>query len=521
MISKNTIKEFICKEYEGWDWLKTLTKSQLIQEIEFYKSKVPSFEFKTIPYTHQLAAFLIGIYNDEFLFLLDMGTGKTKIVIDILTFKKKLGKINKKILFLVPYPINVESCITEVNTHSNFTANGLKGSSVEKWEQLQSAKEDIIVLNYDGLIAMLCNKVTRKSKSTSKSINKMKMEPVSKKVDIFCSYFSAVVFDECHFMKNRISLTFRVCNLLSSICKIRYGLTGTPFGRNPEDLWSQFYLIDKGKTLGEYITIFREAFFSTKVNYFGGYEYKFLSKYEDNLNRRIKNKSIRYSETEVNDLPSCVHNILEFNLDEEARTLYRQALNGLIESKGNLIEIDNYYTKTRQISSGFMYFKTEEGLKEEIVFLDNPKLELLMSIISSTNEDEKMVIFNEFIKSGDIIEERLKKEKIKYVRAYSGTKDKTKELNKFLHQPKYKILLANSQSVGIGLNLQIARYVVFYESPVSPIERKQAEKRCHRTGQTRTVFMYDLVAKNSIDKIVLQNLQQGKDLFKAILEELK
>jgi len=129
----------------------------------------------------------------------------------------------------------------------------------------------------------------------------------------------------------------------------------------------------------------------------------------------------------------------------------------------------------------------------------------------------KVVVFHEFIHSGDLMAARLGLEGYRYARMYSGTRDKKKVLHQFQDDPECQVFLVNSQSGALALNLQVARYVIFYECPVSPIVRAQAEKRCHRAGQEETVFYVDLFMRGSIEERILGFIKEGKDLFELLL----
>jgi SNF2 family DNA or RNA helicase len=88
---------------------------------------------------------------------------------------------------------------------------------------------------------------------------------------------------------------------------------------------------------------------------------------------------------------------------------------------------------------------------------------------------------------------------------------------KFNNDPSYRVLVVNSKKGAYGLNLQAGNYVMYFESPVSGIDRDQSEKRCHRTGQSRTCFIYDLIMVGSMDERILRYMQEGKDLFKSLV----
>jgi len=145
----------------------------------------------------------------------------------------------------------------------------------------------------------------------------------------------------------------------------------------------------------------------------------------------------------------------------------------------------------------------------------------MLELINETPDGSKVVVFNEYTDTGDIICDALKDAKIKHYRLYGKTKNKTTVVKKFTTDKKAKVFVVNTQSGSTSLNLQCANYVIFYESTVSSLNRKQAEKRCHRSGQSKRVYFYDLIARNTIDERVLEILKDGKEAFKSIIEGLR
>jgi SNF2 family DNA or RNA helicase len=290
-------------------------------------------------------------------------------------------------------------------------------------------------------------------------------------------------------------------------------------GRDTMDLWSQFCLIDDGETLGKNITLYRESFYKTIVNYWGGYEYKLDPQKEPLLQKRLPNKSIRYDQSEVIELPTRVDRKIKIRLSTEAKGYYDSVVQGLIAVGKDYRKVDAVFVRLRQICSGFLQHKLDD-LENKVVidFKYNPKLEATMMLLDSIPVTSKVVIFHDFIHSGNLLEKELKKEHYKFVRLYGATKDKKSVLHSFMKDKKCRILLANSQSGGTGLNLQMANYCIMYESPVSSIVRKQSEGRIYRNGQTCRTFFYDIVVENSVEERILEYIKQGKDIFRAIIE---
>ena len=560
MISKQVVKEFLNQELDDWSWIKKATEEELLTELKLIS---PNFKFKIKPRLCQLACLLLGYWNKDFNFWLDMGVGKSKVILDIISLQRSLGK-KDKVLILAFNVTSVGSWIDQIKEHSDLSYSKLIGTWDDRLTALEEDK-DIYLLNYAGLYSLLTKRAFVSIKNLKKDdpiiiklkeggsycgvivkitkldisldlgsgdlqvvkqedikgvLKNTKLKYDSKKVKEFSSLFNTIVFDEIHTSgcRNRKSLTWKICSKISSAMEHSYGLTGTPLGRDPMDLWPQFYLVDKGETLGEVIEVYQQAYFSASYGYFGGVEYTFKSKLESALHKRLRHKSIRYTEDELFDLPQVVRTEVKLTFTVEVYEYYTRALEGFTESlKGDYKTLENAFTKLRQLTAGFLYFKHEEKGRVSIDFEDNPKLGALEEIISGLPESEKIIVFHEFIESGHLIEKQLKKLSINYVRLY---KDKEDARIKFIKDPNCKVFLANSQSGGTALDgLQVAKYGVFYESPVSPIIRKQAEKRFTGARQLKhRSFIYDLVIKNSIDERVLEFLKEGKDIFEALVE---
>lgn len=515
MISKSAVRDFLDRELDEWDWLKKLDKNVVAEKI---KDFWPDVQYKTYqPMEHQVVSILLGLLNPGFCFFLDMGTGKTLIALNVLRFLKEQEGLGK-ILVVVPNEVAVESWVKEIELFTEFKAIGLIGSKEDR--DLSIAKKaDIYLINYGGLQVMMTDFVVNKSKKKNASTRKRKVN--IRKATQFAHNFDAVVYDEIHHCKNSKSLQFELCDVLSENTAYRYGLTGTPFGRDPSDLWAEFYLCDRGETLGTSLEMFQQAFFTKRTNYMGYPEWVFDNRKKFKLNKVIKHRSIRYEDKECNDLPGSTKIPVPLKMPPETKAYYIKLITEARESaKADPLARENTYIKMRQLASGFLYLKNEEtGEKVDVIFPANPKLEMLEELLEDIPQDKKIVIFHEFNKSCDLIEGLLKKKKIDYVALNGRTKDPAACLRKF-QDPKNKcrVFVVNSKSGSSSLNLQIAKFMIFFETPVSPIVRKQAEKRSDRTGQTEKVFIYDLYIENSVEERIYEFLKEGKDLFDSLMK---
>jgi len=494
LIRQVIIDNFLNKPVERQDWVKKLSHT----EIEMGWLEGPHY-VKTKPFLHQWQSLILGLIHPNFLYFMDMGLGKSKVVLDVLRYRKAdWGKC----LVLSPNVTTVASFAEEVRKHSDFTYTELVGKKEERVELLNRSS-DIYIINYTGLLTVLTDKAENK------------WVPNYKNISNFASMFDVVIYDEIHKCKNFKTLTFKVCKKLSENSTFRYGLTGTPLNRDPIDLWSQFYLIDLGKTLGSNPYLYREAYFTAKPGYFGGTDYKFKKELEGNLNDKVASLSIRYDESEANDLPDKVFIRTSLGVTPEMLEWFEELSK---DDSSDILQIKNTFNKFRQVCSGYIQFMQEDLQKGEVEFTENPKLDQLVELIEETPEDSKIVVFLDYIKSGEIVCKRLKKEKIKYERLYGGTKDKVGAVNKFQTDSKVKVFVVNTASGGVGLNLQMANYVIFYELPLSSIVYKQALKRVHRTGQLKKTFIYTLLMKNTIEEKIEKYLKEGADIMQALIQ---
>jgi len=200
----------------------------------------------------------------------------------------------------------------------------------------------------------------------------------------------------------------------------------------------------------------------------------------------------------------------------------RKELQDAIKNKDFKLAGNSFLT-LRQLSSGFITFKEDdmdEGGKAErfkVRFDESPKLDTLIGLIEAMPSECKMVVFHDYIETGQIISDRLTGLSIQHARIYGGVSDKLAQLRRFTNTNHCNILVINSRSGSSALNLQKANYLVFFECP-SVIDREQAEARCYRPGQTRTVFIYDLLVNGTIDSQYLNTVKAGGDLLKDFLK---
>lgn len=512
------------------DFIKDVSRDDLFNE-------VGRFRFYTTPRLHQLACFILGIDYPGFAFFVDMGGGKTKIVLDIIRYRRQRNGL-KASLVVVPYPANVIGWKDECVIHApNLRIVSLIGTKAEREEALKQ-EADVYLINYSGLFVMMCDLIreeditaAQRKENRQRASTGLKPKWVSgrrfneKKADAFSKHFGCVVFDESQYISDHRTTQFKLCSTLARAAEFCYILTGTPHGKDPAPLWSQMYCIDFGQTFGEKFTLFRSVFYNPVVNKFGT-TYKFNRLMKDALRRLTRNRSIRYEDTEFSDLPPISYTTVPVTMDVSMLAYYTSEKKKFKDSwaTGGLSvkQIKGSYHRLRAITSGYVTGRVDmedekDSFKVHMAFPYNPKIEALRSLIESLPSGRKLIVFHNYVFSGDLIVKLCRSLKLGYARIGGGA-DGPAALTKFKTDPDCRIFIAQAAAGGVGHNLQMTtNYLCFFELP-NVVQRKQCVKRAHRYGQLHRVFVYDLIMKYTIDSEIADALSSDVDFLNQLLK---
>lgn len=507
LVSRRAVNEYLDREFESFEWMKKLPREVVLREIKSVCRRTRPV-FKTDPWTHQLVCFYIGLAYPRFLFLLDMGAGKTKILLDLFTHLHRTRKLNRA-LVTIPRIINISDWKTAVGVHSDLECVPVNMESIEGKRDalLSSPKGQLTLIDYAGLHLAL----SKKSKKTGKLILDEKSVRHFERAG-----YNALALDESHKLGNHNSFWFSIIRALSERVDYCYGSTGTVFGTDMDAIWAQYRLIDGGETFGENLSLFRSAFFTTKTTPWKT-EFVFDRSKTALLHRMLGNRSIRYDENELHDLPKRIPILRRLDMEDEQLEHYLRALEGLINANGSFKELEGQWQKLREITSGYLSWKDGHG-EHVIDFKQSPKLNALEGVIEEIGTS-KVVIAYDYTLTGERIAKRLKSLGVGYEWFYGGTKDKEASKQRFLTDPNCRAFVMNSEAGGTGTDgLQhVARYLVFFESPTNPITRQQTLKRIDRNGQKFRPYIIDLACRRSVDLGILEKVADNRDLFEDVM----
>ncbi len=507
MISEQAINKFLNRELNEFEWMKKLSSTQINLTLE---ELIPKHLIENL-WLHQKVGLLIMQHHPRFIFHVGLGGGKSRLMLTMLQHRKLKGENPRAVVF-VPTISAIGVWPEEVNKFApELKCCPLFGSSEENIIALQSTEPNLFVICYQSAVAMVHKKV--KVWNRSKKVFEPKWALDDVVLQTAFGDFDTLIMDEIHRCKGYNSLTFELCNYISDRAEYVYGLTGTPFGSDLQDLWAEFYVIDFGETLGPNISFFRTIFFKKKFGFHGSVKFEIKEKRIKPLQRMIKNRSIHYSVKEFADMPEKVPIQIRVSLPESIKDRVEQAKKQLYAAQKDkdLVEAGNAFMKLRQLSSGFITFKDEDE-RVKVKFDTNPKLDALCELIESMPPECKMVVFHDYVFTNEIISERLKELKIDHARIWGGQKDQLGQLKNFREDERCRILVINSKSGSSALNLQFASYMCFMECP-SVIDREQAEARCYRPGQRNRVLIYDIFVRGTIDESHYKSIKAGGDFL--------
>lgn len=450
--------------------------------------------FKTQPWSHQRDAFHFAVDRPATMLAMDMGTGKSKVVCDLI--------VNwgcKTVLILCPKSV-IGVWLRELRLHTDMPDSSVlrlaKGAVSKK---MQIAR---LFFNYSGTKIVVINYESAKAVA-------FRDWSLSKSWDL-------VVCDESHRIKTHNSQVGKYCYKLADRAERRLCLTGTPMPHSPLDVFGQFRFLKVG--------LFGSSWWRFKNHYsvsgnpsipqqITGY------KNQPELQKRFRMITYRCEADDVLDLPEVQHNERTFDLCPKAEWAYRELENELITEveEDRTTTVANALVKLlrlQQITSGYIV-EDETGVETEI---DKGKIELLTDLIEDFGPSEPCVVFCRFRHDLKQIEAVAAKLKRRYGEISGRRKDLTSEA---CYPPDIDVMGVQINSGGVGIDLTRARYAVYWSIGFSLGDYEQSLARLHRPGQERPMSYYHLIANGTVDVRVYQALRQRKDVVSVILDGLK
>jgi len=328
--------------------------------------------------------------------------------------------------------------------------------------------------------------------------------------------FHLVILDESHYIKNTRSKVTQTAGLLRA--RHRLCLTGTPLENHLGELWSQMHFLLPG-LLGDEKTFNNQ--FRTPIEKEGNDIRRAL------LSRRIKPFLLRRTKDVVaKELPPKTEVVLNVALSGAQRDLYetvRLAMDKKVRdeiakkgvARSQLVILDALLA-LRQVCCDPRLVKSALAKKSTV---PSAKLALLVQMVQELLEEgRKILIFSQFTSMLKLIEDELSALKIDYALLTGDTRDRSGQVSAF-QQGAVSVFLISLKAGGVGLNLTAADTVIHYDPWWNPAAENQATDRAWRIGQDKPVFVYRLIAKDTLEEKIQVLQRQKSELADAMLAE--
>ncbi len=325
--------------------------------------------------------------------------------------------------------------------------------------------------------------------------------------------FDYVVLDESQAIKNPSSKVTKAASLLQA--KNRLCLSGTPLQNNTFDIYAQMNFLNPGM-LGS-LEYFRQEF-AVPIDKFGEKEQK------EHLRRLLYPFILRRTKEQVaKDLPAKSEMVLFCEMGQEQRDIYdafrndfRDKILGAVDSQGigkSQLTILQGLMKLRQICDSPAIMKDTEQYPNASV-----KLEELGREITENISNHKALVFSQFLGMLALIKERLNELGVAYEYFDGSTTPAEREraIQRFQNDESCRVFLISLKAGGVGLNLTAADYVYIVDPWWNPAVEQQAIDRTHRIGQTKNIFAYRMICKDTVEDKIIQ-LQERKKMLAADL----
>lgn len=325
--------------------------------------------------------------------------------------------------------------------------------------------------------------------------------------------FDYIVLDESQTIKNPLSQVAKASLELKS--KNRIALSGTPVQNNTFDLYSQLNFLNPGM-LGS-MEFFRNEF----ANPIDKNQQK---EAKETLSKIINPFLLRRTKEQVApDLPEKTEMIYFCEMGAKQRKIYEAYKNSFRSQILDSIEEKGIDSARFSVLTGLMRLRqicdSPAILKDEEFENHSVKITELVKSLTEHTGNHKSLVFSQFLGMLDLIRDELGKLGIPYVYFDGGTSsaEREKAIQEFQNNEECRVFLISLKAGGVGLNLTAADYVYIVDPWWNPAVEQQAIDRTHRIGQTKNIFAYRMICKDTIEEKILLLQDRKKALVKDLI----
>ena len=478
---------------------------------------IKHYKFKTKPYEHQLKALEKSWAQKTYALFMEMGTGKSKVLVDNIAMLYDNGAIRAALIVApkgvyknwndIEFPVHLPDHVDHTKVLWEATITKKKQAELDT---LFDGKEElkILIMNVEAF-------------STSKGL-----DFAHSFLNIFLGR-ALIGIDESTTIKSPTAKRTKNILTIGELAKYRRILTGSPVTKSPLDLYSQCEFLDPWLLGHNSYYSFRARYANMVKRNFGGRSVQLVTSYRrlDELGDKLDDFSYRVLKEDCLDLPEKVFTKRIVELSKEQKEIYAQLKETALAftEDGKVMSTVNVMTqlmRLHQVTCGT--FKADDGT---VKHLPNNRIQALMDCLEET--DGKVIIWATYREDIKKIVESLKKA---YGEAstveYHGGVDATlrqEHIAQFQQEKgPTRYFVGNAQTGGYGITLTAANTVIYFSNSYDLEKRLQSEDRAHRIGQTGSVLYIDLIAEKTIDERIVKALRTKVNIANEIMgEDLK
>ena len=472
-----------------------------------------NYKFKTKPYKHQMTALEKSWNKETYAYFMEMGTGKTKVLIDNMAMLYDKGKIDGA-LIIAPKGVVKTWYEQELPTHlpnhiENVTVLWQSNITKRQQEKLESLFEietalHILIMNVEAL------STDKGVKFASKFLNSHKV---------------LMAIDESTTIKTPTAKRTKSIISLGKYAKYRRIMTGSPVTKNPLDLYSQCEFLDPYLLDFTSYYAFRNRYAEMKTMHLRGRSIQVVDEFKnlEELSNTVKKFSERILKEDCLDLPPKNWIKRHITLSKEQKKAYEQmkkaamaVLNGKVTTTMTVL---TQLMRLHQITCG--HFTADDGSTQ---LIPNNRITELMNILEET--EGKAIIWANYQKDMTQILNNINKEygpgSVVDYYGLTPQEDRQDNIRKFQSDPKCRFLVGTPSTGGYGITLTAANTVIYYSNGYDLEKRLQSEDRAHRIGQKKNVTYIDIIAEDTVDDKIVKSLRKKINIASEVLgEELR
>ena len=471
-----------------------------------------NYKFKTKPYGHQLDALKASWDKEVFAYFMEMGTGKSKVLLDNAAILYDKGEINA-LLLIAPKGVYKNWFDSEIPTHLVDHID----KKMVLWKSSDKSIKQIKKLNTlfepgSDLRILIMNVESFSSGNGSEFAYKF----------LSAHPKSMVAIDEATTIKTPTSNRTKNILSLSKHCKYRRILTGSPVTKSPLDLYSQCAFLDPWLLDHQSFYTFRARYSICKKIEVNGRRIEIVVGYRNlgELSDKIKTFSQRVLKEDCLDLPEKTFVKHYVELTKEQKKVYEQMkkeaiafLDGKMQSTATVM---TQLMRLHQITCG--HFTADDGTIKD---LPCSRLGELMDILEKI--EGKTIIWSHYTHDVKRIIAEIKKvygedSVVDYYGA-TDTDSRSANIKKFQTDDRCRFFVGTTHTGGYGITLTAGSNMVYFSNGYDLEKRQQSEARIDRIGQTKKMTYIDIMAQDTIDERIVKALRNKVNISNAIMDE--